>query len=164
MIDYVARVAVKQMPLVVYVISGFINNKVHSLRIMSFSPLFLALKSYWYFNIMQELEVIGLTFISMLMLLRFFFRIDTSVSKFPIIFWKNSSLFFNISLSMGSTSLDLLEDSPVMLRLLLALLYVNLVEACICFFTNCSKSLIFGILIISSCNCLISSFWVRIWS
>jgi hypothetical protein len=52
---------------------------------------------------MQELEVIGLTFIYMLMLLKFFFKIDTYVSKLAIIVWKNSSLFLSISLSMGST-------------------------------------------------------------
>lgn len=130
---------------------------------MSLSPLFFALKSYWYFSMMQEGDVTGLTFIYRLMLLRFFFNIDTSVSKFVMIFWKKSSLFLKTSVTMGSIYPGLTDD-PVRLVLLVAELYPNLLYDCSCFFIAESRSLILGNLFISSWRFLISTFIFKIWS
>lgn len=44
------------------------------------------------------------------MLLKFFFKIETSVSMLVMMFWKKSSRLRNSSLSIGSNYVDLLAD------------------------------------------------------
>lgn len=84
----VARVAVQQEPFVVDVIGVYIKSTVLSLSTMSVSFLLRALNSSWYFRMMQELDTIGLTFMSRFMLLIVFFTIDISVSRLVSKFWK----------------------------------------------------------------------------
>ena len=114
---------------------------------MSVSFLLRALNSSWYFSMMQEFELIGLTFMSIFILPMFFLISVSSASMPSFNFWKLSSYFDSIWVVKTVSFIFCGEMLP-------AGAFFRRAE-------RASRSLNLGISVISSFMALMSSFTLK---